>query len=170
VAALATGAEASASIEAHGRLWKVAAVTTEAQDISDFTPRFNWARVFRGYDHNGISSPLHYFKLMFPMEALPSILELTNANIAQEPHSDHTKVTKEEFIKYLGIRMNMVLDPIGSYKDYWNVEADQQTFILPRRYGEVMRMTRARFELIERNLQICDVVQVSASRKQVLLY
>lgn len=147
----------------HGRQWKVAQVTAEHDDVSDVRPRIRWHTVFRGSHAEAIASPAQYFKLFFPLHVLPTVLELTNDNIRAQDDSDHTLLRSEEFLKYLGVRLSMALDPIGGYKEYWEDTSEPLTFSIPRRYGQVMKMTRSRFEEIERNLQLCEEVQVSGS-------
>ena len=75
---------------------------------------------------------------MFPMAFIDStIIPNTNANIAAENSLMGGPLIQREFIRFLGLRLVMVADPIkGTWHDYWKTAVmDDTTIEIPRNTG-----------------------------------
>ena len=94
--------------------------------------------------------------LMFPGAALTEIIEQTNNNMSRF-NEDSASIKKGEFLKFLGIRIAMAIDPIrGHRNNYWNNTADLSSIILPRSYGSRFGMSKNRFNDINHYLTITN--------------
>lgn len=93
---------------------------------------------------------INYFKLMFPMQLVPSIIAHTNQKLRNRFGETCALMTNVEFLAYAGLRLAMALDPLyGSRKDYWATKQDEKSIQQPRCYGLRFKMSRDRFEAID---------------------
>lgn len=94
--------------------------------------------------------PMHYLRLMFPVEIIPTTLQYTNTLIKGRLGEGAQMLETFELYQYLGIRLAMCLDPIyGSRKEYWATKPLDKAIRQPRDYGNRFGMSRDRFELID---------------------
>lgn len=97
---------------------------------------------------------LDYFRLFYPMHLNHDTLEMTNAKM--DPTGQRMKLTEDELLTYLGIRLNMTLDRKRlDIREYWEDEIRPGSTFTPPDYGR-FGMTRHRFQLISRSLRFSE--------------
>lgn len=110
--------------------------------------------------------PIDYIKLMM-FSDLSVFLERANKVMASDPHAPcssftHTKaINEEEFYVYLSMKLLMDVDNVGAISSYW-AEAfdDDNPCLLPRSYGKRFKISKHRFEAIDRNMIWHDATEV----------
>lgn len=106
-----------------------------------------------GIEGSGDRSILEYFRLMFPMQIVPSCLEHTNMELTRK---QYRHIDQSLLFQFLGIRFNMNLDgnklAIPKYWDNHKVDVKESTFRSPD-YGARFGMTRHRFQQIQQCLR-----------------
>jgi len=77
-------------------------------------------------------------------------------------------VTKEDLMKYLGIRITMALEGgRGDIASYWNVEDKERSVKKARKYGERFKMSRQRFQAITSNLRLDEFDEESLKNVRI---
>ena len=139
----------------HGQRWEDRGEITEnINEPSYYDAGFNWQdAILREIP---IKSPENYFYLMFPMTELQGILEHTNRLLTiLYPRS--SQVSKGEFIKWLGIRLQACLENVaGNFEDNWSTAADSNTLMRAGSFGERFGMSRDRWRNIREALRFTD--------------
>ena len=101
-----------------------------------------------------VRSELDYFRLFYPMQLNHGTIEKTNAKMVRT--RQRANLTEDEFLTYLGIRLNMTLDRKRlDIREYWEDEIRPGSTFTPPDYGR-FGMTRHRFQLISRCLRFSD--------------
>lgn len=107
---------------------------------------------------------IDYFKLMFPVAILETLLQSTSADIAHHHGSlgAHLKapLKEDEFFRYLGMRLVMSLVHLSNNDEYWKVARAPNDLTEPMRFGEVYGISKHRFEIIEQHLRWSQPDQV----------
>lgn len=103
-----------------------------------------------------LNGPLDWLLLFLPSHRLSRYCELTSAEIeactTDVAQHNRQKLTPEELLKYIGIRLVIVRDPIHeSVKHYWHVAGDESPneLFAARNFFERFGMSRDRFLTIE---------------------
>ena len=97
-----------------------------------------------------------YFYLVFPMIFISPILIWTNEVLASSnyPVNVRVPVTKGEFIRWIGIRLCMVITPLrGGLDSYFATEAAEGSVYEPGNYGKRFKMSKNRFKAIQESLR-----------------
>lgn len=99
---------------------------------------------------------ISYFYLCFPMNFIQNMLEWTNFEISRSnyPESCRAPVSKGELIKWLGIRLTMVVYPRrGGLPTYFATDSIPGSNFEPGNYGKRFQMSKNRFEIIQKCLR-----------------
>lgn len=84
-------------------------------------------------------------------------LRVTNANIMRDQRRNGGELTFGEYLKWIGIRLAMAIDPAnGPTKSYWNQTPQMDNVFQSRNYDRRFEMSKNRFETIEKNLQLVE--------------
>ncbi|XP_042872685.1 piggyBac transposable element-derived protein 4-like [Penaeus japonicus] len=108
-------------------------------------------------DLDGSSTPLEIFRCLFPEDLLLHIITETNlyAETRPPPSSSHmrkwTPLSREEFSAYMGLRVNMGLQPRSNYRDYWSTDEHLRSYL----YSDVM--ARDRFDHLTSHLHFAHL-------------
>lgn len=161
-------------VNVHGKLWTVVdAVPIDLGNNNSFNGRtsFNWHMINDGVDADYDNrTNLTYFQLFFPLALFNLAIVHTNNNIQNDPSKCGGPTNIGEVVRYLGIRLAMVRDPInGPTQDYWcESYEDANTMKLPRNGGERFKMSRNRFFTIERNFSFNPVMTVAQAQVYIM--
>ncbi len=96
------------------------------------------------------ASPMDYLRMFFPFESIDRWVILTIIKARKIPRE--REISKEELLKYLGLRLKMIFLPFSQVHDYWASESPDG-LSPPTKFGQTRGMSRHRFEIIEQNLQ-----------------
>ena len=100
-----------------------------------------------------IRSELDYFRLMYPMQLNHATLQHTNAILVR---AGRAETSESEYLKYLGIRLNMTLDRSRlDIAEYWEENVREGSTFTPPDYGK-FGMTRHRFQYISAALRFSE--------------
>jgi hypothetical protein len=124
---------------------------------------FRWEKLNRELGASLHKSPIHYFYLMYPMDAIPRIVAATNARLAIDK-----SITKSDFLRYLGIRLAFAIQlfPKGIYMGGFGTRKEANAIYLSGMYGKRFGMSRDRHQEIESKLTFCEF---DAHQKQQVL-
>ena len=99
---------------------------------------------------------VEYFYLVFPMIFINIILAATNTVLTASNYSEYVKrqLDKGEFLKWIGIRLCMVLTPLrGGIDAYFAVGSAEGTVYEGGNYGRRFGMPKNRFKAIQESLR-----------------
>lgn len=132
----------------HGQVWEDIGEVAVDVGLSNRRARLLWpGNLHRLYDAMPLRSELEYFKLMFPMSIVDTMLNHTNELLTNLGKS---VTTAEEMFKYFGIRLNMTLEKTGcQINDFWMTDPMPGSTFVPPNYGK-FGMTRHRFQMLSR--------------------
>ncbi len=148
----------------HGQQWFVCGDRTDdTPHLYNKMPLINYP----SWCHQKVDkSPIDYFKTVFPMRILDSILTNENKFLLE----NKWRVTsRSELWKLIGIRGAIMLDPVrGGYPEYWKSSIEVPSITMPRNFEARFGMSYNRF----RQLMYCFKMAWSPTRarkKAVLL-
>jgi hypothetical protein len=145
---------ADPNLSPHGQVWHDLGEVTIDVGVSNRRTRLLWpGNVNLQHDPLPIRTELDYFKLMFPMNIVETMLVHTNELLATHRKPNTTLL---EMFKYFGIRLNMTLDKTGCpIEDFWMTEEIVGSTFVPPNYGR-FGMTRHRFQTLSRCMRFAD--------------
>lgn len=138
----------------HGQVWVDAGEVSIDVGISNRRARLLWpGNVNQLFDGHAERKELDYFKLMFPMSVMQTMVAHTNEQLV---HLNKSTTTSQEMFKYFGIRLNMTLDKIGCpIVDFWMTEQEEGSTFVPPNYGR-FGMSRHRFQALNRCMRFAE--------------
>lgn len=157
------------SVIVHNVTWvPVQSVVTDlAVDRNTKPTTFLWERVAPGKSMED-REPIDYIRLMFPMQFVESFVRWTNILLVDDPHAPVSRFTNTkdtnatEFFVFFSMRLLMSVDYVGEMASYWAEAFDEEAHpcTFPRSYGKRFKVSRHRFEALERNVVWHDPTQV----------
>lgn len=122
-------------------------------------PTLSWTSLFADLGNAALRTELDYFKLMFPMDLLPSIVENTNTQLRAKRLS--YQVTPGVILKYFGIRLAIALNRCnGKLEDFWKSTEDWEDWRLfdPPDFGSKFGMSLKMFQAINSCFRLTEFV------------
>lgn len=138
----------------HGHVWEDAGEVTIDVGLSNRRTRLLWpANANLHFEALHVRKELEYFKLMFPMSVMQTMLDHTNEQLN---HLKKSSTTAQEMFKYFGLRLNMTLDKTGcAIVNFWDTVQEEGSTFVPPNYGR-FGMTRHRFQALSHCMRFSD--------------
>lgn len=137
----------------HGQVWKDEGEVTIDVGMSNRRTRLLWPGQLNQLYDGVAKKELEYFKLMFPMSVMQTLLTHTNEQLGR---FNKSTTTSQEMLQYFGLRLNMTLDKIGCpIVDFWMTDQEEGSTFVPPNYGR-FGMSRHRFQALSRCMRFAD--------------
>lgn len=122
--------------------------TDPATAVYNGNTSFKWSTILNDLANSTVHTPIQYFKLLFPMQYLNTIINATNNRI-NSLHNGGSEINYYKFFRYIGIRLTMAANPCCSnVQEYFNATEIKNSVQLPQRYEERFNMCYNEFRRI----------------------